>query len=335
MSSRLRGRSLLVAAFLVAACAGPLPTIRTLEPPLDPSSQPSAPSPTPTAEPTPAVPTVGPLQETPRPSGAPGDNTLPARAFAERDGVRLTIEVPFNPLWAPQGAEAVVTIENRSDRTLRWSTDGCNTNAWISATTTATWRDSPRLVGQDLAPYRDWLRKWVRIKEPIELAFNRGSRQLHRSVGCADLGLPHQLEPGRSVRQTFIWDGSAAHRLGPAPNGPVTLISRFERWSLAGGGERQPIEVKLDSWIVGGRSEAYLSPAEVIDAALSDERLGSWIVTRPVGHNANPIVEFDRELGFWAVGLLLEGGFEPTMHAAFVDPISGEVFAVKEHRVTY
>lgn len=142
MSSRLRGRSLLVAAFLVAACAGPLPTIRTLEPPLDPSSQPSAPSPTPTAEPTPAVPTVGPLQETPRPSGAPGDNTLPARAFAERDGIRLTIEVPFNPLWAPQGAEAVVTIENRSDRTLRWSTDGCSTNAWISATTTATWRDS-------------------------------------------------------------------------------------------------------------------------------------------------------------------------------------------------
>ena len=83
------------------------------------------------------------------------------------------------------------------------------------------------------------------------------------------------------------------------------------------------------------RSDA-LSPAQVIDAALADERLASWLVTRPFHSGADGIAEYDRASGLWTVGLLTfddrDYGDPPegVLHAAFVDPITGEVVAVRE-----
>lgn len=318
-------RSGLAAALvLVAACGGPAPTST----PMASSTQ------SPTPEPTPAIATVPPLEETPLPEGAPAEGSLPTIASTEFGRVRLTLSIDMNPIDANHGAEALVTLDNRSHRTLEWSTDGCGIHAWVDATTAAKWRDSSLGVPQDLIPYREDFRRRVPIDEQIRLDFQRPVFRQHRNIGCADLAVHHELRPGRTVTQSFTWDGSAAERFGPAPSGPVTITSRFERWKLAGGSQLRPLEVTLESWVTGGRRDEFLSPFEAIDAAFRDERFTSWLRTR--GGNDNPVVEFDRDIGVWIVGLLIykeTPSFQEILHAAYIDPYSGEVFAVKESQL--
>jgi len=168
------------------------------------------------------------------------------------------------------------------------------------------------------------------------MAFDRGFRS-SRFSGCADLGMPNELAPGRKVTQEAVWDGSAAWSLGLPPTAPATITARFERWSRDGkrGDGGKPLEVSIDSWILDGRSEDVLSPAEAIDAALRDERLTSWLITRPLHDNADAFVQYDRDLGVWAVGLLsYRDDGDPVLHAAFLDPITGEVITVREQRVS-
>ena len=76
------------------------------------------------------------------------------------------------------------------------------------------------------------------------------------------------------------------------------------------------------SFVVGGRPEEFLSPFEAIDVGLADARLNSWLQARPLDRTQKPIVEFDRQLGLWAVGSVFDGDLVNTLHAAFIDPIS-------------
>lgn len=319
--------SLAVALVFVTACAGPAPTT----PQTTRLATSSVGAPTPTPQATSADATVPPLKATPLPEGAPADGSLPTSASTEFGRVRLTLAIDMNPIDANHGAEALVTLDNRSHRTLEWSTDGCGIHAWVDATTTATWRDSSLGVPQDLVRFREDFRRRVSSDDRIRLQFQRPVFRQHRNIGCADLALPHKLLPGRSVTQSFTWDGSAAERFGPAPNGPVSITSRFERWKLAGGSQLRPLEVQLESWVLRGRRDELLSPFEAIDAAFGDEDFTSWLRTR--GGNDNPVVEFDRDLGLWIVGLLIykdTPSFQEILHAAYIDPYTGEVFAVKE-----
>ena len=94
------------------------------------------------------------------------------------------------------------------------------------------------------------------------------------------------------------------------------------------------LEVSLDSWVLNGRPDEMLSPAEAIDAALEDERLASWLLTRRLHYGADAIAEYDRDLGLWAVGLVMyHDDGDPILHAAFVDPVTGEVISIREHRI--
>lgn len=339
MANRRRPRVLAVtiAIVLVVSCGGPTPTPRS---PLgsiavaSPSGVPPAPASSPST--TPAVATVPPFRPTAPPSGAPAEEALPTSASSERHGIKLTIRLSNNPINAGNGTHASVTIENNGNRLLTWTNDGCDTNAGVIATMPATWRESLLDVAPELEPYRDWLREELRVGEPIWLRFAKAGHLRYRSVGCADLGVGRELAPGRRVTQDFTWDGGVAPRLGLPPSGPVTLTARFERWSRPGPGrDGDAVEVSLDSWVLRGWSEEYLSPAEVIDAALADERLAAWLVTQPLRHGS-AIAEYDRDLGMWAVGLLMSrDDGDQILHAAFVDPITGEVIAIREHRVPY
>ncbi len=330
-------RSVLAAWLLVvAACAGPTPTASP-DPTMATVPSVPGPQPTPTAttSPVPAVATVPPNTPTPYPSGAPYQGQVPETASAEFGGARLTIAVGHNPIDAVFGSILTVTIDNRSQRRLEWWADGCGGNAAVSGTTMSTWRDSVLDVPSGLATYRDWLRRDIPVDEPIELDLHRPYSLLHRGTGCAKFATRHRLEPGDSVTREFIWDGSAAKRLGPAPNGPVVLTARLERWKLLDGDDLRPLEVSLDSFVVGGRPEEFLSPFEAIDVALADARLSSWLLTRPLDRTQQPIVEFDRQLGLWAVGSVFDGDLVNTLHAAFIDPITREIVTVREHSVGF
>lgn len=325
----------LIVVAIVATCGGQPPTTRPTD---EPTPVPTTTLATTTPTPTPAVATVAPFRPTLRPSGAPPEESSPVSASSARDGIRLTIELrDGEAINAGSGALASVTIENTGTRVLRWLNDGCDTNAPIVATMPATWREGSLEVSPELAPYREWLREEANVDAPISLRFLRSGRAPRRFSGCADLGVPKELAPGRKVTQQFTWDGFAYPRLGLPPSGPATLTARFERWTRPGPGtEGTPIEVTLDTWVLRGRPDEYLSPAEAIDAALADDRLASWLVTRSLHHSADAIAEYDRDLGLWAIGLLMyrdEG--DPILHAAFLDPVTGEVIAIREHRVTF
>jgi hypothetical protein len=278
---------------------------------------------------------VPPFHATPRPPGVPDEDSLPTSASIERDGVRLTVRLGLNPLYAGNQVAAFATIENTGTTTLRWLNDGCDINARIRGVVAARWRESTLDVSADLAPYRQWLRDAAYAEEPISLVFDTGFRSSGFS-GCADLGMPRELAPGRKVTQEAIWDGSAAWSLGLPPTAPATITAHFERWWRVdeSEGRGNALEVSLGSWVLNGRPDELLSPAEAIDAALKDERLASWLVTRRPHYGADAIAQYDRDLGLWAVGLLMyQGDGGPILHAAFVDPVTGEVVAIREHRI--
>jgi hypothetical protein len=333
-----RATALIVALLLVSIGCQP-----TVVPTRSPAASPSAGSPTPaptvlpTVSPMPAVATVSPLRPTPSLPGTPDQDSMPTSAAVERHGIRLTIRLGTNPLYAGNEAVAFVTVKNTGRRLLRWTNDGCDTNAGVHGISMVSWRDSDLPVPPDLAPFRDWLREEANVDGPAWLAFRRGFAAMGRSSGCADLGIPKELAPGRAVTQEFFWDGTAAPRHGPPPTGPAKLTAVFDHWTRPGPGpEGEPIEVTLDSWVLDGRDEAFLSPAEAIDAALADKRFASWLVTRPLRARAAAIAEYDPDVGLWAVGLLMdqEAG-DPVLHAAFLDPVTGEVITIREHRVEY
>src|SRR5688500_10200129 len=182
----------LIVVAIVAACGGQPPTT----PPTVETPVPTTTLATPTPTPTPAVATVPPFRPTPRPSGAPPDESLPASASSERDGIKLTITLRGGKAMnAGNGALASVTIENTGARTLRWTNDGCDTNASIVATMPATWRESSMAVSRELAPYREWLREAASVDAPISLRFLKSGHTPRRFSGCADLAVPRDLEP--------------------------------------------------------------------------------------------------------------------------------------------
>ena len=263
---------------------------------------------------------------------------MPRSASVERDGIRLTIRLGTNPVHAGSQAMLFTTIENTGSTRLRWMNSGCDRNAWIDAIVDGTWRDSTLEVSPQLDPYRQWLREAAYLDEPIRMVFDSGFRGGRFGGGCADTGLPRELAPGRKVTQEAIWDGFATGRLGLPPTAPATITAHFERWwrTRESEGRANALEVSLDSWVLNGRPDEFLSPAEVIDAALEDERLASWLVIRPLHNAADAIVEYDDDLGVWAVGLLMYDGVgDPVLHAAFVDAVTGEVIAIREHRVEF
>jgi hypothetical protein len=77
------------------------------------------------------------------------------------------------------------------------------------------------------------------------------------------------------------------------------------------------------------------SPFEAIDAALGDERFATWLASRRMEPTDKPVVEFDRDLWIWVVGVRFGEMLDPVVHAAYIDPMTRELFAVKEHRVAF
>ena len=229
-----------------------------------------------------------------------------------------------------------MTLENRGKRELRWTNDGCDIHAGVSADMDARWPRPAADLPADLLPYRDWFLDEVTFDDRIWLTFPVTWLASRRFAGCADLGIGRSLAPGRSFTQEFVWDGQAAGRLGLPPSGPVTLSATFDRWTRPGpGAEGRPITATLESWVIDGRPGDTLAPAEVLDAALRDERFAAVARSRAL-HTGNIVFEYDLHLGIWAIGFLSFPEHAPVvMVAAFVDPISGEVIDVRQQRVEF
>jgi hypothetical protein len=287
-------------------------------------------APSPTASPSPV--------STPAPSAPPPDS-LPTSASNERDGVRITVGIGSNPLRAGERTVLQTTVKNTGRDMLRWSVDGCATDVLAQAELPgATWRPSTITTRPLLRAYSAWLAAEARLDLPLWLRFERASLSGMRDYGCADLAMPRSLKPGESTTQDLVWDGQIRDRLGPPPSGPTTITATFGHWYRGaqdqGDETHKPIVVKLDSWVIGDRPAAFLSPAEAIDSALVDPAFADWVITQPFNDRRDGLVEYDPDVDAWIVGLIHDrDGQRSLLHAALVDPLSGEVLAIREHEV--
>ncbi len=276
---------------------------------------------------------------TPRPS-EPAEESLPLKASVERDGVRITINLWGDRIRAGRREVLTTTIKNTGRDTLRWMVDGCGVDVGITAALPeARWRPSTRTVEPLQKAYAQWLRDQVRLEQPIHLRFDPGTLLGQVDVGCADLGIPRSLKPGASLSEDLVWDGQAAGLLGPPPSGPVVITATFDYWwrgstADANVASEKPIVLRLDSRVVGGPAPAFLSPGEAIDAALADPEFGAWAMTQILSGTMG-VVRYDPAANVWIVGLVHQQDTEPYqwLHAALVDPLTGEVLAIREHAI--
>jgi hypothetical protein len=150
------------------------------------------------------------------------------------------------------------------------------------------------------------------------------------SYGCADLGIGHEIAPGKSVRAAMVWDGSASMRWGPPPTGLVTITGTFDHYwrgnKQPSSGQWQTLEVKLETWVADGADPTRLSPPEVADAALADPAFAAYLETLDLGNGNEVVMWYRPARDLWEVGVLdWYGGPGATMHLVLIDPDTGAV----------
>jgi hypothetical protein len=287
--------------------SGPLPSATTsASPRLSPSS-------------IPAIEERGPAFE-PAPSGEPSIEVDLGvhRAVAEIGGVRVTIETARNPLIAGRAAWITTTLTNTGRDVLHWMTDSCSIHVSVFGEMPFRWAGG--FPQQGVAKtYKDWayvanlpgLDSPIRLRTVPEPFVDQGE------FGCADVGVPHVLAPGRQLRQRHLWDGTASPDLGLPPTGPAEWIGTFQLWgrdSEPGAAKmefsRDPIVVRLPVEIRSARDPRALSAGQAIDVALLVPALRALLEANPSIQDWDmPITtRFEATTGRWEIGLKTNKG---------------------------
>ena len=307
--------------------------VARLDPPPDvvaPVATP-APEPTPTPEPTPApTPTAPPTTPVP---------TLPAdlgrEAVAQQDGIKVTITLERNPLPAGVPTMVTATVQNLGETTLHWFSDGCETLVSVRGSMDgAPWRlgaDQDGVAGafkgEALGTYGNY------PLEPPQLRFRPPDMLVSGSYGCGDIGITHDIKPGKTKTATYAWDGQAYSRWGSPTSGPVTLTGTFDGY-WRGDGEMPEydtlgqITLTLDSWVIGGAGPEDLSPPAVIDAALADAVFTGYLETigaEGLGSGHSAFARYRTETGRWEVGVITWSDAGNTIRLVEVDRRTGAI----------
>jgi hypothetical protein len=247
----------------------------------------------------------------------------------ERDGVHVRIALERNPMPAGELTRVKTEVRNTGSDTLVWFHDGCATLVSVYGVMADDWRPGIEQTGVartfkdyalDLAYRENPLRAPV-IQFVPEWAIGKGS------YGCADLGLADEIAPGDSMTEERIWDGQDGRRLGLPPVGPVTLTASFQfYWRERGPHQMKSIEFEVASFVTDGVDRSWLSPPEVVDAALDDRAFLEFLGTQNLGSGRDEILWYRPTLRAWEVGVLV--WYEeatPTLHLVVVDPVTGEI----------
>jgi hypothetical protein len=292
---RLRTLAVILAASVATACSNAAPSaVSDMASRMPPSSSPS------TALPASSRPTVAVPATTPVPTVPP----LATEATAQRHGVEIHLELERNPLPAGQQTWATVTIRNRSDKTVPWMTDGCEITASVYGILGGDWVGGVAQTGI-AARFKSF------ALEPFGHSGNgylgigfQAEQYLGRDVGCADVGIPHELRAGQKLVHRGVWDGKLGD-LAPA-DGPLTIVPSFPVHLGDIGFTPAPVEVRLESWITGGTSFEFLTPAAAIDVALGDARFREWLERAPASTWINSHHTLEPDAGTWEIGLFRE-----------------------------
>jgi hypothetical protein len=255
----------------------------------------------------------------------------------ERDGMHFRISLERNPLPADEWTRVTTELTNMGDRPMTWMSDGCEKPGYVwGVMESTTWR--PGIAQLDVARrFKDRVLDLAYREDPPvnpRLRFVTEEDVGSGSSGCADLAVAHVVQPGETLRQELVWDGQANLRWGPPPSGPVTLTGLFQSYRVgaASSSARRELELQLDAWVVNGADDTWLSPPEVVDAALADPAFLEYVTEQDglcrcgLGNGRQEILWYRPELGAWEVGLLIwHDDPEPRMQLVHVDPRSGAI----------
>lgn len=301
---------------LLAGCAGPGPS----------ASWPAGPSLSPAAAATaldrtpPAPPSPSPIATS---SAALTMPVLTTEATANVDGIEIHLLLDRNPLEAGTPTWVTVAVRNTTDAPVDWMTDGCANVATVLGVLGGDWVGGAQQMGLAERFKAFALEPVGHAGQAYLLIGFTPADHVGRDVGCADLGLMHDLAAGERLVHRARWDGALGDL--PAPVGPVRITASFPRVIES---ESDPVEVGLDSWIAGGTPFEFLRPAEAIDATLADPRFFDWLHRAPEATWINSTHTLDPDAGTWAIGLFRDGpaGF---LGMVTLDARTGEVL---EHR---
>lgn len=330
MTGRTLG-TLALAALAAASCVSPATASPSATVAASPGAVTTA-APTTTApgpDPTPSVSTL----PTPTPAPTMPAGPLPRTATVERDGVRLKLELERNPMPAGEWTTLTAVVRNIGNNVVTWFHDGCaiTVNTWGEMA--VAWRRGVQQEGA-AAMFKGRVLDYRAGSSPMRgpiIDFVPERWAGRGSYGCADIGMSDVIRPGRAIRQRYVWEGHAGLRWGPPPSGPVTLTGTFAyywrgREEPEGDITDRTIEISLDAWITGGADEPWLSPPEVVDAALADPAFVAYLETQDLGNGREEILWYRPQLGAWEAGVLVWYEFpEPRLHLVLVDPHTGAI----------
>jgi len=274
--------------------------------------------------PTPTLPLAW-VPPSPAAVAAPPPAELPRIAAAEKNGVRVEIELERNPMPAGEWTGVRTRVTNLGGDALTWFHDGCATLVYVAGTLTGRqWRPGFWDFDGKIGEFEDRAVEQASHDGAIRITFLDKDLIGRGSYGCADIGMSDLIAPGDTIERRRIWDGFAGTLLSPPPGGLVRLTGTFGyywRDEAPADITTQTISVELDAWIER-LDDAYIHPSEAIDAALFDQRLADLISSRDLFNGNGPVVRFDPQRGDWMVGLL-DDYPESIVHLVVVDGRTG------------
>jgi hypothetical protein len=272
------------------------------------------------------APTVRP---TPQPTSEPVAPENLAHVFSVlQNGIRLTVQLPSNPLRAGEVNRVTTSVANVGDDRVLWTHDGCSIPVWIFGTMDdARWRTGLKPV-QELERFKEYATQ-LRSDGRVSVRYLPLDWLGRGDFGCNDVGLGDWIEPGQTLRKELAWDGFAHLFYGLPPSGRVTLTATFgSYWRPGMVGRHSPdgrITMNIATWIANGKNHLALDPGEVFDAALADPAFAAWAESIEPGNANDPICWYVPEEDLWWVGALLYSAGGEAFHYVRVDPRSGHV----------
>jgi len=254
-----------------------------------------------------------------------------ARVAVEEHDVRVEVELQRNPLPAGEPSWVKVRVTNEGQSNLTWFHDGCAEPVFVHGVSAVAWSMGEEHEGQAARFKTSALGGHIAAAPDSHgvLSFVVKERLHMGSVGCADIGISETIEPGESVRSTRWWSGfTDPHRALPAA-GPATIrgfAAYYRRGKESTDLADHVIELELDAWIISDAAAARLSPAQAVDAALSDPTFAAYVETQAIANGRAEITWYDADRDLWEIGVMPWYETEPPrIHGVLVDAVTGGI----------
>jgi hypothetical protein len=198
-------------------------------------------------------------------------------ATAERDGVRLRMELDKAEIRPGEIVWASLTIENTTDRDVRWVAGGCKVPGNIEATSKQD--DAGKHWPGVLGTFKQWLLKDGQVYVYFVDEVTWDARALGGRA-CPAAMFVETLPAKGTLRSRFAWDGQVRGGIAPARPAPSGSIDVIGSISLGDTNASTPLRAGVSLRVRDG-GDGLISAATAVDKAYEDGRLARWLEARP------------------------------------------------------